>query len=337
MDINHPRRVQQTAASCLSAASYNPRRLVLIHSGAAMAFTLLLTIINFIVTRQIEGTGGLSGLGMRSILSTIQTVLQYANMILMPFWQIGFAAAVLAYARKQPVGLNTLFKGFRRFSSVLGLLVTEFFIVIAVGFACVYLCTSIFMFTPAAQPIIEILTPVMEESSMLSTGTVTLDDATMNAMMEAMLPLLLLSLAVYILVMIPLLFRFRLAELVLMDEPRCGGIRALITSTKLMRRNCIRLFKLDLRFWLFYVLQTLCLLVGYADIILPMFGVALPINADVAFFVFYILQLFAQLALHLWAKPMLQTSYAVFYDNLLVKPVQETQTPAPKKLPWDYT
>ena len=337
MDINHPRRVQQTAQSCLSAASYNPRRLVLIHAGAALACSFVLTAINFIVDRQLDATGGLSGIGLRSFLSTIQTVLQYVGNILMPFWQIGFVAAALAYARKQPVNFRTLLKGFQRFPSVIGLLATQLLIVIILGFACVYLATSVYMLTPMSQPLYDVLTPVMQDASILSGPELYLDDATLNVMSDSMVPLLVITMVVYALVMIPIFFRFRLAELILMDNERCGGLRALLTSFKLMRRNCIRLFKLDLRFWLFYVLQVLSLLLGYGDVILPLFGVSIPMEAEIAFFVFYLLNLVTQLALYVWIKPLMQTSYAVFYDNLLPGTNPPQQQPAPKNLPWDYS
>lgn len=336
MDIKNPNSIKQTAASCLGAASYNPRRLVLIHSGIAFAFTLLLTLINFIVNRQIAGTGGLSGMGLRSILSTVQMVLQYASTLLMPFWQIGFAAAALAMARKESFGPKIVTKGFQRFPSVLGMLVAEGVVTIAVAFACVYLCSAVFMFTPMAQPFMEILTPALEDSTILSGGTIYLDDATLNAAMGAMTPVLIMFVVLYLVVMIPVSYHFRMADFILMDKARCGGLRALVTSVKITRRHCIDLFKLDLRFWLFYVLQVLATLVGYVDMILPTLGIELPMETDMAFFLFYILYIVAQLALFVWAKPMVQTSYALFYDGLQEVPDRKEERPEPKKLPWDY-
>lgn len=336
--MERPQIIMEQADDCLRAASYNPRRLVLIHSGAALGFSLLLTVINFIIAQGIGSAGGLSGIGTRAVLGTIQTVLQYLSMLLLPFWQIGFAAAALAMARKQPFGPQTLLKGFSRIFPVIGLLVAQSAVALVIGFVCLYACSGIFMVTPLAQPFMDILTPVLEDATLLSGGQIYLDEATLLAATDAMLPLLIGFFAVYLLIMFPVSYRFRMASFIVMDDPGCGGIRAMIASFRMMRRNCMDLFRLDLWFWWFYALQALAMVVGAGDMLLPLLGVELPGNTDVLFFLCYILQLIGQLALFVWAKAKVQTAYALVYEQVKAAPAPQPrqEQPVPKNLPWDY-
>ena len=66
------------------------KKLVLVWAGTSVAVSLLVSIVNFLLEGQISGTGGLSGIGLRSILSTAQSVLSIASAILIPFWDLEF-------------------------------------------------------------------------------------------------------------------------------------------------------------------------------------------------------------------------------------------------------
>lgn len=335
--MKRPQTIDAQAASCLNEASYNPRRLVLLHSGIALGLSLALTVISFLLSRGIGETGGLSGIATRSLLSTIQTILQYASAILLPFWQIGFVAAAMAIARKQPFGPQTLLRGFYRFGSVLGLMFTQALLIFAVAFVLIYACSSLYMMTPLAAPFIEIMEPVIQNTSLLSGEQIYLDEATVAAVSQTLTPLIIFYAIVFLAVIIPLSYRFRMAEFVLMDENRTSGLRAMVASAKLMRRNRLALFRLDLHFWWFYLLQGLAVVVGYGDSILPILGIDLTMNKDVAFFLFFILQLLGQFALHLWAKARIQTSYALVYQELKTAAAEQVPPqPDPKKLPWTY-
>lgn len=335
MDIRNHRLIKQAASARLCEASYNPRRLVLIHTGITFALSLLAAVIHFAVTKQIAGTGGLSGLGMRSILTTVQTVLQYAVTILMPFWQLGFTAAMLATARGQRfTPKDILTTGFRRFSGVLGLEVFRLALIFLISIACIYLCSSIFLLTPMAAPFIQIVASVMQDSSVLAGGQIYLDDATLIAITEALIPVMIFAAILVLVLLIPLSYRLYLAEFILIDNPRCGGLRAALTSAKRMRRNCFSLFRLDLSFWWFHILLAVTTLIGNLDLLLPALGVSLPLDADVAYFGFYVLCLLLQLGLFVWAKPHFVCSQAVFYDNLI--PEEPKPQSKPQNLPWDY-
>lgn len=307
------RSFKQKAAQRLQDSQYPPRKLVLIFAGVSLGFSLLVTLINYLLTRQIDGTGGLSGLGMRSILSTVQSVLQLVGLVLLPFWQYGFVAAGLGFARGQNPTPHTLLHGFRRWGRVLGLQLMQGLIMIMVATISMNIGTTIFVMTPLADDFNRILMPMfsqMEDMNQL------LDAAFMETAMEAALPAVWLTLGVFVLIMVPLGYRFRMAEFVVMDEPPRGGLAALLISIRLMHRNCLQLVRLDLSYWWFYLLQGIILLLGYGDLLLQTLGIALPFSADTAYFVFYLLYLGGQLALYYFAKTPVQTTYSLFYDEL---------------------
>ena len=54
------------------AACENSNKIVLIYAGAVTILALLVTVVNYVLKLQINQTTGLSGMGLRSVLSTIQ-------------------------------------------------------------------------------------------------------------------------------------------------------------------------------------------------------------------------------------------------------------------------
>jgi hypothetical protein len=122
---------------------------------------------------------------------------------------------------------------------------------------------------------------------------------------------------------VPVFYRLRLAEFVVMDMPEKGAVHALRFSAKLMRGNGWKLLKFDLGFWWFYLLEVLVACLFYGDWILGWLGIELGLSADVLFFISCIVGLAAQTALYIWRKNQIMTAYALVYRELL--PPQEAQ------------
>lgn len=100
MDIRNIRQLKEAARQRLDEFP-NHKRIVLIYSGIALGLTVLVSIVNLLLSLQISNYGGLSNLGMRSILSTIQTILPvFLTLALMPLG-LGYLAAMLRIARGQ--------------------------------------------------------------------------------------------------------------------------------------------------------------------------------------------------------------------------------------------
>ena len=77
----------------------NSRNLAMFHTGITLAAALVIMLLQYVLAEGIGKTSGLSGLGTRSILQTIQTVLEWANMLLVAFWGLGFVYAAMLWTR----------------------------------------------------------------------------------------------------------------------------------------------------------------------------------------------------------------------------------------------
>ena len=92
------KKLRSDAQERLSHAD-NPRRMILIHTGIILLATLLLSVADHFLSQQISGTGGLSGIGGRAILETVQSILRLAQTVALPFWQIGYLYYTLQIAK----------------------------------------------------------------------------------------------------------------------------------------------------------------------------------------------------------------------------------------------
>lgn len=302
-----PKGIRSQARDRLRSNGANAHQLVLIHTGAVVLLSLISSGLHIYLDEQIGSTGGLNGLGTRSILQTLQAMLQYATTLFSPFWTAGFLTVAMIWAADQQPRQKDLLYGFRRFGSVvsyelmLGLM--TFFLMMGTGYAA----GMVFTFTPYANKLVSLLEPF------ISTGTLDLSLVPMDQLMDAYFPFLVMWLVVMIPVLTVFLYSLRLGMYFLLDHPGMSALRAMATSAAAMRGRKMQMFKLDLSFWWYYLLEFLLVIVCYLDMILPVLGVQLPFNATVAYFVFLALYGILQLGLHLWKKPELETSYALAY------------------------
>lgn len=306
MDIRDRRGLKAAAEEALGAASHDPRKLILIHTAASVALSLVLALVDYLLEEQIGGTGGLSGVGNRAILETVQTVLMVAQLAAVLFWQIGYVFVALRISRRQSVGPESLLEGFRRFGPVLRLRLMETLLYGGRCLICIYAGSVIFSMTPWAAPM----------QAAYEIGT---EEALLLAMDECIVPLMGIVAVLMLLLMVPYAYRLRMADYVLMDRPKTGAMEAIRKSRLLMYRNRMNLFKVDLSFWWFYALEMLVTMIAYGDILLPIFGVELPWSATVSYYVFLVLCYIGQLVLYWWRGNTVQVSYAMCYEALLPK------------------
>ncbi len=295
----------------LENASYNPRKLALIHAGVSLAFSLILTVLQFVLERGIDSTGGLSGIGLRTVLSTAQMVLSTAGLLLLPFWEIGFFRASMHIARGEPATPATLLEGLRRIMPVMRLFLLQFVMYFGLILLCSNVASMIYMLTPFSQELTDQLMPLVSDPVQLEQAFANSDF--INQLLPLLIPMYIILALVFGALAIPLFYRFRLSQFVIMDDPKVGALAAMRISNHMMKNNCVSLFKLDLHFWWFYLAQVLLAAVAWLDVLLPMVGISLPINADVSFFLFYIVQIFLSLLLAWQCTAGIQTTYAHFY------------------------
>ena len=326
------KQLRSQADDAIRAAGKAAARLVLLHAAVSLGLSLLITGLDYVLERGIAQTGGLGSMDTRAVLETIQTLLTYVQTLALPFWAMGYVFAVLRMARREPVQNTDLLTGFRWFGAVLRasfLRAAVYFVLLMVG---AQVARLIFMLTPAAQDMIRISQQFMVEE--------TLDYAALlenDAYMQAMIPAIPYMLAGMLLPVIPVYYRLRMMDYVLMDEPQRGALYALLQSIRLTRKKSWALFRLDLRFWWFYLLQLMTMVLGYGDMLLPMLGVKLSMGHDAAMYLFYALALVAEMALYIWRKNQVYVTYGLVYDQLrLQEPEQPQPRPQPENVPWNY-
>lgn len=311
------------ARHSLAAADYNGKTLALLHTGVALLLSLLMTAANLLLSQSVENTVGLSGIGTRSVLQAIQSFLSLVSSAALPFWQMGFVYACIRYARGQSVQPGILLEGFRRFGPILRLFFLQALIYIGAGIACLYIAGTLFSFTPFVHRLYEVMEPVLQ-------GGVTeelLSDPNFAAQfLRAATPLYILAGILLVLVITFLFYRLRMAQFAIMDDAP-GALAAIAISFRMMRKKCLCLFRVDLRFWWFFALKLLIAIVAYADILLALLGIYLPISETALFFGTYGLYALLELLLNWQCSAYLQTTYAHCYQML------KDNMPQPKMLP----
>lgn len=299
----------QHADTKLSGAIYPPRKLALLHTGAAAALSLLLAVVNFLLQQSIDQTGGLSGMATRSILQTLQTTLQFASVLILPFWEISFIRAAILTGRGEPAVPKTLLSGFHRFGAVLRLYLMQALIYIGITIVATQLATMIFMLTPLSNPVVAL----MESMPLDSEGMLTWDIQALSALLPKLIPVYILIVVFLIALSIPIFYRLRLSQYAIMDDTEIGAIAAMRISRRLMHGKCLALLRLDLRLWWYYALQLGAVVLCYGDTLLSLLGVSLPLSPGAAYFLFYMLYLVCQLALAWFFKSRVAAIYTQVY------------------------
>lgn len=317
MTIRDRKLLKQTAARRLAAASYKPRRLVLIHSGVTLGAALLMAILNYVITWQIDANGGgLSGMQLRSLLETAQKVLSVAYTILTPFWSMGLVYASMRLARGKAAWPGSLLEGFRRKGPVLRLMLVQILIYSMLCFGGMYASAFIYGMTPDGQAFSMALVKLMDTQQI--TNYVDLMEAIPQQVVEQVAKVYLPILCVVLLVLlIPASYRLRMARYLVMDQEGTGAWRAIRNSGRITRRNVFQLFLLDLSYWWYYLLPAVLVLPAYADLLLPLVGIELPVDPAVLYMAGNVAYVLLTLIFECLAQPRVQTTYALAYDALL--------------------
>ena len=320
MSVKTSKELIAEGYKAVSSASYCPKKLTAIHTGIAAGVSFLVALLTYLLGTGIGDTGGLSGIGLRAALETAQSTLQIAISVLSPFWSLGFIAAVLCMMHGQEMGPRTLLQGFRHFGVVLRMLLLQAVMYVAVIILFAQLGSIIYTFTPFSQKL-DVLVDEMVAVGATDTEAImayltSVDPQIFMGVFWSLIPFMALPVLIAVVI---LSYRLRLAQFLVMDNPRMGAMLATFGSMRLTKRNCLRLLKLDLRFWWFYALEVLVQVLCYGDVLLPLFGVELGMNVTLASFLFFALALVCQVGLYVWKKPQIFASYAAFYNDLLPK------------------
>jgi len=319
MNLRNLREIKEVSHERLKQ-SPSQQRIVLIYAGLALGLTALVTVLSHVLSLQIDNYGGLSNLSKRSMLSSLQSMLPFAQSVLNMCLNLGYVAAMLRISRGMYTSSQTLRLGFDRFWLLMRCSIFQGMIMAAVMFACLYFGIMIYMMSPFSDAAVEIVAPLMSQVSMLD-ASIVIDDATYSALMGAMVPAFVICGVLMLVLGGPVFYNYRMVNYVIIDKPGIGALMALQESKKMMRGNRFALLKLDISLWWYYLATAAAMVVCYGDVLLPMLGVELPVSETAAFFGFYALYLLASFAVHYFLRNRAEVAYALAYDA--VKPEEK--------------
>ena len=325
MNIRDRRAIHQRSRQILAQAPADPRRVALAYTCITAALALMVTVLSGFFTDRIANTGGLGNMGLRSLLSTGQTVLPLVQLLVNSCLGFGYHWAVLRMAAGEEALPGDLAMGFRNWGAVLRLLLFQAIVYGVIGFGSMYLSIYIFLLSPYADPFYAVMEPVLQNTSILNSSIV-VDEAMAAAVSDSMLPMFLIWAAVLVVFGLPLYYNYRMSNFCLAENPRRGALAAMIGSKRMLRRNRFALFRLDLSLWWFYGLQVLISLLCYGDVLLALVGVRLPLDPTFAYYFFFVLSLILQIVTYYFFMNRVYVAYALAYRSLK-EPPQVTQPP----------
>lgn len=319
MDIRNRRAIRARASEALAANPGDPSLTVLVYAAIMAGSALLVTALTTVLDNQIAGTGGLSNLGTRSILSAIRRFLPLVQSIVLLGLEFGYRGATVRMARRQAVAPRTLLMGFPRFAALLRSLLLRGLLYSLLAMGCMYASTFVFMLSPLSGDLFALLEPMLTDPEALYNALYT-DAAFLEQAYRAMLPVVPIFLVLFLAVAAPFFYQYRMTAYCLLEEPRRGAMAAMRESAQMMKHNRVSMLKLDLGFWWFYLAQGLVAAVMYGDVLLSLAGVALPWSETVSFYVFYVLALVLEAVLFCLFLNRVETTYATVYETLRPKP-----------------
>lgn len=318
--MEHPniRFLAHTAAQ----KSSNPtaRRMSAIYGGIALGISFVVFLLQYVIRIRISAATGLSGLGTRSIFSSLDTFLPVVQILLMLCLNFGYLAAMVRLSRDQFVSENTLKTGVDRFWPLVRMQLIRFVIFGLVLFGCAYFALNIFMISPLSNSFATIMEPVIGSVSVINGNTPVIDEDTLASAMYAMWPYWIVLAAVLLLVFVPTYYCYRLADYSLYDHPEAPAMAAIRQSRRITYKQRFFLFRLDLHYWWYHVLIALTAVVANLDLLLPLFGISLPLSPEVCYFLFMILSLGLQFAVIFYFRARIEIAYALAYQALCPPP-----------------
>lgn len=312
MSIPSAKYLKKKASNRLQSGN-DPKKVVLVYAGIVALSSLLVTIVQDLLDSQISQTGGIQNIGTRSMLTTADTVLTIAQLLLVMCLTLGYTGSMLRIARGQYASPNSLKAGGERIWVLLRTRLLQMLIMTAAAFALCFLVVNVCLLTPLSNRVIAVMGTVSAEE-LLSNGLA------LMGLYSAMLPIML----IYLVALVPLLWYFsctyRMVDYLLIDRPQLGAFGALRESRRMMQGNMKMMLRVDLSFWWYYLLQALVSVLIYLNMVLALFAIGLP--PEVLYWGTVVLYLAADFALRYFFSNKVAVTYALFYDSLCPKQEQ---------------
>ena len=317
MDLQNRKELRDTAKQRLNSCD-SAVKITCIYAGISVGASLLLNLVQLFLNSQISQTGGLQNLGMRSMLSTLNTMLPIVLNFLLMCVGLGFTGAMLRISREQYASPNSLRVGFERFWVLLRAVLLQGGFYIMACIAGYVISMQVFFLTPMSRNLMAVMAPVLKSSNG-DLMAILNNPAVMEQLANSMIPLYLMMGIITLLICAPIYYRFILVKYLILDRPGTGALMALRDSRIMMRGNCMKFFKLDLSLWPYYLASFLSLLVSFGAPVLSLLGVPLPGSPAVISFVFLLISLAFSFLTTLFLQPHMEVTHALAYASLLPK------------------
>lgn len=312
MSIPSAKYLKKKASNRLQSGN-DPKKVVLVYAGIVALSSLVVTVVQDLLDSQISQTGGIQNIGTRSMLTTADTVLTIAQLLLVMCLTLGYTGSMLRIARGQYASPNSLKAGGERIWVLLRTRLLQMLIMTAAAFALCFLVINVCLLTPLSNRVIAVMGTVSAEVLLA-------DDLALIGFYSAMLPIIL----IYLVTLVPLLWYFsctyRMVDYLLIDRPQLGAFGALRESRRMMQGNMKMMLRVDLSFWWYYLLQALVSVLVYLNMVLALFSIGLP--PEVLYWGTVVLYLAADFALRYFFSNKVAVTYALFYDSLCPKQEQ---------------
>lgn len=312
MSIPSAKYLKKKASNRLQSGN-DPKKVVLVYAGIVALSSLVVTVVQDLLDSQISQTGGIQNIGTRSMLTTADTVLTIAQLLLVMCLTLGYTGSMLRIARGQYASPNSLKAGGERIWVLLRTRLLQMLIMTAAAFALCFLVVNVCLLTPLSNRVIAVMGTVPAEE-LLSNGLALI------ALYSAMLPIIL----IYLVALVPLLWYFsctyRMVDYLLIDRPQLGAFGVMRESRRMMQGNMKMMLRVDLSFWWYYLLQALVSVLVYLNMVLAPFAIGLP--PEVLYWGTVVLYLAADFALRYFFSNKIAVTYALFYDSLCPKQEQ---------------
>ena len=312
MSIPSAKYLKKKASNRLQSGN-DPKKVVLVYAGIVALSSLVVTVVQDLLDSQISQTGGIQNIGTRSMLTTADTVLTIAQLLLVMCLTLGYTGSMLRIARGQYASPNSLKAGGERIWVLLRTRLLQMLIMTAAAFALCFLVVNVCLLTPLSNRVIAVTGTVSAEE-LLSNGLALI------ALYSAMLPIIL----IYLVALVPLLWYFsctyRMVDYLLIDRPQLGAFGVLRESRRMMQGNMKMMLRVDLSFLWYYLLQALVSVLVYLNMVLAPFAIGLP--PAVLYWGTVVLYLAADFALRYFFSNKVAVTYALFYDSLCPKQEQ---------------
>ena len=315
MDIRNTRQLKEFSAGRLANAR-DGQKIILYFSLITIAATALANVASYVLSRQIAKTGGLGSMGVRSALTTAQTLLPLVQAGFLMCLTLGYLATMLRIARGQYASPNGMRLGFDRFWVLLRCTLLKGLIFGGVAVASLYVAMMIYMMTPLSNSAVDILMPLVKSAGTSGQLGIMLDDATYTQLMSATTPAMAIFGVLFLVLAAPLFYRYRMTDYLIIDRPGTGALAALRDSRMMMKGNRWNLFRLDLSMWWYYAAVLVSAAIAYGDQLLPALGISLPFSDTAAYFVFFGVYLAVIFAVYYFLRNRVEVTYALAYDSL---------------------